>query len=452
MYHTVQRAKEKHAKRLQVGGLKQLEQRHGSRPSRRFLLTTLALFIFSLFLAACSNSPAPSSTHIEVQDFGTAASDYAQGIAANSSGVFVAGSTLGSLDGNNLGSLDAFLRKYDSGGKVWGRQFGSRFLDTATRVVLDGAGNSYLLGRTEGALGFQVGYSDVFLRKYNADGTVQWTKQFGTKGFDYGADLALDGNGNIFVLSQESGSNFALRKFSVAGTLLLTKIVNDASKTSFIPIALAVDSLNHVIVLSNWFNSSDGKLVDVRLYKYDSNLNRVWERAYSTANDDLALDITTDNNNIYFTVWVNSFAPGNGARYVKMDATGKVLFRRQLEPSATSNNTLPRSITTDANGNVFIAGDTHGSFTGFSNAGGPDIVVFKYTSAGSRQWLTQFAQDNYGSSQNDYAFGVAVSDAVYVTGYTYGNLLGLPNYDTNDSDAYLAQLDPVTGQILGVDQ
>jgi Beta-propeller repeat len=126
----------------------------------------------------------------------------------------------------------------------------------------------------------------------------------------------------------------------------------------------------------------------------------------------------------------------------------------RLEPTTTSNNTYPYYMTHDSAGNIYICGQTAGSFKGFTNAGGFDIVVFKYDNVGNRVWLTQLGLDNYGSSDYEYAYGIAVSDAVYVTGFTGGNLLGQPKYgsDPNDADAYLAQLDINTGIILGVDQ
>jgi Beta-propeller repeat len=405
-----------------------------------------------VFLGACGGSPTLGTT-LEPQDFGTPQDDFGTSVAANSQGVFVAGWTKGSLDGINLGDFDAFVRRYD-GGKLWGKQFGTNSFDTGDAIAVDSVGNSYLIGFTYGALvpNTQVGYSDVYVRKYNGNGVVQWTKQFGTPDFDTSKDVALDSAGNVFVLSSEGNNNFTLRKFSATGTLLLTKSVTDANKPSLTPVALAVDSANNVIVLTNWSNNTVSKGLDVRLYKYTNTLTPVWQKAYSTPNHDNAYDLTTDGSNLYFTLFLNGTGTGYGGRYVKMDSNGTLLFAKQLEPTTTSLSTTLSSITTDGAGNVYIAGYTGGAFTNFVSAGNDDIVVFKYNSAGTRQWVTQFGKDNYGSSGDDQAFGIAVSDAVYVTGYSRGNLLGQPKYNPGtDDDAFLAQVD-FSGNIVGIDQ
>lgn len=84
------------------------------------------------------------------------------------------------------------------------------------------AGISYVAGETRGALRFKVGGQDVFLRKYDASGALQWTRQFGTTSNDFARDVTLDGSGNAYVLSIDSGTSFRIRKFNPSGKLLQT--------------------------------------------------------------------------------------------------------------------------------------------------------------------------------------------------------------------------------------
>ena len=68
---------------------------------------------------------------------------------------------------------DALLIKYDStGARQWVRQFGSSSDDFGEAVVVDSAGNSYVLGKTESSVdGHEnLGGSDVFVIKFDADG------------------------------------------------------------------------------------------------------------------------------------------------------------------------------------------------------------------------------------------------------------------------------------------
>src|SRR5205823_600611 len=55
------------------------------------------------------------------RQFGTAVNDFPGGLAADASGVYVAGSTHGTLPGQtSAGDEDAFVRKYDAAGtELW---------------------------------------------------------------------------------------------------------------------------------------------------------------------------------------------------------------------------------------------------------------------------------------------------------------------------------------------
>ncbi len=381
-------------------------------------------------------------------DFATPQDDSGLGLAVNGSNLYVVGYTEGDLDGTNLGGADAILRRYN-GLKLWGLQFGTKSGDYSIKVATDSNGYVYVLGRTVGTLGFQVGSSDIFLVKFNKDGKLLWGKQFGTKDYDQPTDLAIDSNDRIYILSDEGADNFAIRKFRSNGKLLKTRFVTLNNRPDLTPKAITVDSLNNLIVLTNWDNSGNSKNDDIRLFKYNSNLNQLWEKAYSTSNSDIAYDIVTDSkNNIYFTLRI--IAVGKQAHVIKKAPTGATLYSKRLEDGATI--TVPIGIASDDADSIYIIGYTEGSFSGFANAGDVDTVVFKYTSGGTKRWVTQFGINNYGSARDDFANDVAVSGSVYITGYTRGYLLSGGATSYGGRDAYVAQLNKKNGTILGVDQ
>ncbi len=216
---------------------------------KTFKLSLLSLVVL-IVLAACSSEPMQGT--ITKQDFGTADIDTAFNVAAPRGGVgaVVVGATTGALDGVNKGSHDAFIRKYD-GGVVWAEQFGTRGSERATDVTVTSTGVSYVVGLTDGALGFKVGFSDVFLRKYNRNGVLQWTRQFGTLGRDAARDVTLDSSGNVYVLSVASKTDFTIRKFSPSGSLL--KTISKTAAGIYGASALAVDSKGTISVLTGFF-------------------------------------------------------------------------------------------------------------------------------------------------------------------------------------------------------
>ncbi len=431
--------------------------------SKEVYISRIILVIISLlvsFLGACSKTvqapiPVTESNPTEdpifsTLDFATTGSDVGHGLAANNNGLYIVGYTSGSLDGTNQGNNDGFLRHYN-GLKIWAKQFGTRNNDFPIKVATNSNGDVYVMGQTGGPLGFRVGSNDVFLAKFNKDGELLWGKQFGTKGADTATDLAIDNNDRIYVLSNEGPKNFVIRKFGSGGSLIKTKSVTLNNRPGLVPRAITIDSLNRLTVLTDWNNSGGARGIDIRLFKYTSGLNQLWQKAYSTTDDDFAHDITTDsNNNIYLTFKI--LAASKGAHFIKKDPDGNTLYSRRLEYSNISWDTTPESITIDGSNNIYIAGHTSGSFSGFTNAGFKDIVVFKYSSSGTEQWISQFDSNNYGSENSDYANDIVVNGSVYVTGSTSGNLLVGSGSSYGGADAYVAELRKGNGTIVGVDQ
>jgi hypothetical protein len=399
--------------------------------------------VLVLVLAACSSESVPVEGVLRSQDFGTAGVDSASGVAAlpGGAGAVVVGGTNGSLDGANKGSYDAFIRKYD-GGVVWANQFGTRNFDAAFAVAVTSTGISYVVGETGGALGFKVGFRDVFLRKYDANGVVQWTRQFGTTGDDYAKDVTLDNSGNVYVLSIDNGTAFRVRKYNASGTLLLT-ITNTTAGVSFPP-ALAVDSTGNIFVLTNYLS---GTRYYARLFKYNSAGTLVVSpNVFGSLSRVTTYDLVVDSsNNLYVSLY--DVGTNRGGYIRKVNNSGTSLWTQRIEPS-TGAVSSPRSLALDTSNNVYVTGATRGAYPTYTLAGFNDIFVLKLAAAtGARLWTRQF-----GGNGSEEGYGIVVSDAVYVAGYSNStpNLLGDTSY--GDFDAFLAQLDPATGAVLGIDQ
>src|SRR6185295_6617668 len=124
---------------------------------------------------AFSGMPAGANDGTWTHQFGTKGLDEAKAVAVDGMGaVYVAGETFGTLPGQTPGgTLDAFVRKYGASGREdWTRQFGAWERDIAWGVALDRVGAAYVVGQTEGALPGQhsAGGWDAFIRKYDPTG------------------------------------------------------------------------------------------------------------------------------------------------------------------------------------------------------------------------------------------------------------------------------------------
>lgn len=141
----------------------------------------------------------------------TSAYDVAFGVAADASGnVYLAGDTYGSLAGANAGDRDVFLIKYDENGTiVWGRQFGSPEYDDVWAVSADGAGNTYIVGETTGSpFAANAGDADGWVASFSAAGAPLWARQIGTAGYDAVEAVTVSG-GTVCVAGTTEGSLFA---------------------------------------------------------------------------------------------------------------------------------------------------------------------------------------------------------------------------------------------------
>jgi hypothetical protein len=111
----------------------------------------------------------------------------------------------------DLSLAEYFVSKYDFiGNELWTRKLGENYNKfSINEIEADAAGNLYVVGATKLSLGRtnpSPDQFDAFVRKYDANGNVRWTYQFGTDGGDFGHNFALDGLGNIFLVGETDGS------------------------------------------------------------------------------------------------------------------------------------------------------------------------------------------------------------------------------------------------------
>lgn len=122
--------------------------------------------------------------------------------------VFVTGYTSGSNFGPNAGGTDAWVAKYsDQGSLLWSRQYGSSGSDFAFDVSGDAAGNVYTAGYTDGSLGAaNAGGTDIFVAKHDPAGNLLWLRQSGSSEQDTLSGVWADKSGNVYLAGRTFGS------------------------------------------------------------------------------------------------------------------------------------------------------------------------------------------------------------------------------------------------------
>ena len=151
----------------------------------------------------------------QIKSVGVANNDQGYAIAVDGTGnsyvtgLFGGTARFGEGDPNqtdltSAGSFDIFVAKYDPNGVlVWAKQADADF---PRGIAVDSAGNSYVTGNFAGNATFGPGegnettldsgglFQDIFVAKYNSNGTLAWAKKAGgTSANDFGRAIAADG-------------------------------------------------------------------------------------------------------------------------------------------------------------------------------------------------------------------------------------------------------------------
>ncbi|MBL8209220.1 MAG: Ig-like domain repeat protein [Bryobacterales bacterium] len=385
----------------------------------------------------------PAQTTVWTRQFGTAGYDIVQAVASSVNGAFVVGLTSGSLEGSNQGvscttqcTADAFVRKYNSDGSVaWTRQFGTAYWDVATSVAAD-ATAVYVGGYTELALeGNNAGWTarppvnaaDAFVRKYDGDGNVIWTRQFGTVPGDSVTAIAVDDTG-IYVAGYTEGSleetnaggqlpvgspnarDVFVRKVSFDGNTVWTRQFGTSSSDYATRVTVRDGA---VFVAGRTEGALDGTSLgsgDIFVRKFTTDGAVLWTRQFGTAHEDLAGGIAVDSSGVYVSGALGGILDVTSSRersgFVrKYSSDGFVLWTRQFgNPGADATY----SAATDAFA-LYIGGVDNN-----------DASLRAYTPDGTLAWTRQF-----GTIATEVSTGIAVdATGVYVAGYTEGALAG----------------------------
>jgi hypothetical protein len=366
----------------------------------------------------------PNGTVAWTRQFGTSGNDEPMGVACDASGnVYVAGFTDGSLRGANLGSDDAFLRKYSPSGSIsWTSQFGTLAEDRCKGLAVDAAGHAYVIGLTAGVLPSQAsaGAIDAFARKFNANGTVSWTRQFGTAGDDIGQAVAVDGSGNVFLggntsgsfatFTNQGGSDAFVRKLNSSGVAQWTREYGGASDENLTGVAIGPSS--SVFVAGQTGGALPGQASsgneDAFVSWFSAAGSKHWDHQFGTAgNDDVSgvvsvpsgeFAVIGDTNGTFpgqtsagnYDVFAEVFSPAPAA-----SGGPTSLFTRQF---GSLDVDFPNGGAFTPNGKLYIAGQTAGTFAGQSTAGSWDAFVVGFT-RDSRNPLGRCAPPLYSTNE-----------------------------------------------------
>ncbi len=356
-----------------------------------------------------------------------AGSDHAYGkaVAADAQGNCIAtGTYKGSLEigGQTLstpGEDGVYLAKFDAVGTLlWWHIVANGPGILVNDITVDGGGNIAIVGMYQGSVVFipgQLGTTltsqgsfDVFVAKYDGDGSPSWARSIGGEGYDYGASITHDGYLNLIVTGDQhmnafnlSASKVFVSKFAYNGTPFWTLLSQDYG-TAHLGDGIEANDAGELCITGQFFGS----------FTFGG----------------LTVDAGTPEATIY-VARLNS----DGAPY-------------WVQKAGAGGYAFGQSVGMDANSNVYITGSYRGTiaFGGLSLPGPADMSydIFVAKCAGSDgtfQWATHAEGPGH-----DIAVGIRVDAAgnSYLNGsfqdtWTFGGT----TLETNGGvDGYLAKV------------
>ena len=224
-------------------------------------------------------------------------------------------------------------------------------------------------------------------------------------------------SGNVYVAGYVStlnqGKDLVVLKYNRNGSLLWQKTINGANNGDDAANAIAIDSVENVIV-TGYVTTGAGN-IDFITLKYGSNGDSLWTKYYSgsAGGADVPLAMTLDNQgNVFVTgeSFVNTGQTSNEIVTVCYGSNGLEKWVSHYNKNNGCCNHIPVSIATDNGGNVLVGGISNGE----NNVN--DFIVLKYNAANGVQtgiYRYRFA----GSANNDLkSMAVDVSGNCYLTG------------------------------------
>jgi hypothetical protein len=340
--------------------------------------------------------------------YGSVSNDYCYAITSDGSGnIYVAGTGVYSWNGPGntaplnpyvgAGAEDIVIIKLNSAGAYqWHTFYGSSSnslssgKDFGYGITSDGSG-IYMTGYSQvtwngpgnvAPLNAHPGYSAIVVIKLNSAGTYQWHTFYGSSSGAFGYAIANDGNGNVYVTGTSSAWN----------------------------------GPNAVAPLNAFTNGS----TDIVVVKLNSNGVYQWHTFYGSSGWDTGYAITCDGGGNVIVAgyspasWsgpdsvspLNPYAGYRDMVVLKLNSMGA--YQWHTFYGSSINGDTSYAVTNDANGNIFIAGDSGGSWNGPGDTvplnaykGSSDIVVVKLNGDGAYQWHAF-----YGSLYADIGYAI----------------------------------------------
>jgi hypothetical protein len=368
----------------------------------------------------------------------------------------------------SAGGTDIFIAKYDADGTLlWAKQVGGHNDDYSSGISTDMAGNCYITGSfyiqgnviTFGSTTIsEASNADIFVAKFNATGNLIWLRNAGGQGDDASFSIATDISGNSYITGYFTGtalfgntkvtsigySDVFVAKYSASGTLVWLKTGGGAYQDE--SYAISTDVTGNCYVTGHFTGNATFSGItltsagyfdtDVFILKYNPSGLLMWAKRAGGIGNDIGYGIDVDKNENVFVCGafrgtmlfgdkILTRTTGSNGFIAKFDQSGKMLWSRNTNGS---NLNEYRKVSADAEGNCYVTGsiteDVLFGRINIKSAGGKDACIVKYDSNGSLMWVLQGGgtKDDEGTVISSDAAGNCYVGGIFNAYASFGRL------------------------------
>lgn len=346
----------------------------------------------------------------------------------------------------NYGGNDVFAAKLDADGNVeWASNYGGSSEDFARSVVATEDGYA-ICGSTfssDNDLTSNNGSRDIWVVKINMTGEIEWQKNFGGDTVEFSNDIIHTSDGGFLVQGHTKSSNMDvsanyggydvwLLKLDANGNIEWEKNYG-GTLDDFSAASLEIED-GYIIGSYTYSNDEDvsGNHIDTTtqadywIFRIDFSGNIIWQKCLGGTKAELLNDIILTDDNLLVAVGTSRSEDGDLSGHygapsrtdvwlVKLDLDGVLLSQKHF---GGSNNDAAYGITEDEDGGFVVTGESNSTDIDLTLHYGTttlDVWTFKTDPDLNLVWQT-----TSGGSQDDAGRAIiALGDTLYVGfGYT----------------------------------
>ncbi len=356
---------------------------------RVFLCFILYISTFSLlasdFSIVFSSTPLITSTDCEAYspswftNYGGTNSEVARSIAETpDGGTIILGHSLSDDGevGDNFGGVDFWLVKTDANGALeWERNYGGSSTDNGKSILTTSDGGYLICGETfsnDGEVGGTAGSFDFWVLKVDAFGNIQWNRLYGGSSAENLEKVESTPDGGYILVGTTSSANGDIN-------------TNQGLSDGWI---LKIDNMGTV----EWSRTLGGSLEDALSFVQNTN-----DGGYIVAGNSFSSDgiIGTNNGSLDAIVY-------------KLDALGNIQWGRNFGGSDLDYALCVRQT---VDGGYIVSGVSNSSDGDFlTNKGASDTFVIKLNADGSTDWIKTYG----GTAEDEGSNILCYPDGTYI--------------------------------------